>query len=298
MDTMNTWIEHLHHPLVFAGFGLFIFALLLRPLFLNNSKLTGTATERLLHKAMILVFILALLAIIGGIALNWKASGQSTASTEKAQPVMQQTNRRAMTALLSRTILEQITIEDLRVIADLMARDIITQQFLYDLKKIPVIAVKPIENKSTITIDPDIIQKTMRVKLMERAGGRLLFRDEVSHQYTIDERMKQSGKVQVFTTTVGKKSANPSHLGQQPMQTIQQEQNDTVVVTNEGVAEKRVADVDYFLTGLVYSTTEVARERVEQGTRFFQFQFRLTDAQTTIIMWEKEYTVKREARFI
>ncbi|MCW5208979.1 hypothetical protein VU10_02020 [Desulfobulbus sp. US1] len=132
---MNTWIEHLHHPLVFAGFGLFIFALLLRPLFLNNSKLTGTATERLLHKAMILVFILALLAIIGGIALNWKASGQSTASTEKAQPVMQQTNRRAMTALLSRTILEQITIEDLRVIADLMARDIITQQFLYDLKK-------------------------------------------------------------------------------------------------------------------------------------------------------------------
>ncbi|MCW5211037.1 hypothetical protein VU03_04875, partial [Desulfobulbus sp. N3] len=62
--------------------------------------------------------------------------------------------------------------------------------------------------------------------------------------------------------------------------------------------EKRVADVDYFLTGLVYSTTEVARERVEQGTRFFQFQFRLTDAQTTIIMWEKEYTVKREARFI
>ncbi|CAK8725007.1 hypothetical protein KKHLCK_15615 [Candidatus Electrothrix laxa] len=90
MNSMNTWIEHLHHPLVFAGFGLFIFTLLLRPLFLNNSKLTGTATERLLHRGMILVFILALLAIIGGIALNWKAVGQSTASAKKTQPVAQQ----------------------------------------------------------------------------------------------------------------------------------------------------------------------------------------------------------------
>ncbi len=74
---MNNWIEHLHHPLVFAGFGLFIFALLLRPLFLNNSKLTGPATERLLHRGMILVFVLALLAIIGGIALNWKATPEA-----------------------------------------------------------------------------------------------------------------------------------------------------------------------------------------------------------------------------
>ncbi|RWX45648.1 hypothetical protein VT98_13163 [Candidatus Electrothrix communis] len=90
MNSINTWIEHLHHPLVFAGFGLFIFALLLRPLFLNNSKLTGTATERLLHRGMILVFILASLAIIGGIALNWKAVGQSTASAKKTQPVAQQ----------------------------------------------------------------------------------------------------------------------------------------------------------------------------------------------------------------
>lgn len=82
MNTMNNWIEHLHHPLVFAGFGLFLLALLLRPLFLNNKKLTGTATERLLSKGMILVFILALLAIIGGIGLSWKATPE--AAPEKA----------------------------------------------------------------------------------------------------------------------------------------------------------------------------------------------------------------------
>ena len=77
MNSMNTWIEHLNHPLVLAGFGLFLFALLLRPLFLNNKKLTGTATERLLSKGMILVFILALLAIIGGIALSWKSTPEA-----------------------------------------------------------------------------------------------------------------------------------------------------------------------------------------------------------------------------
>ena len=211
------------------------------------------------------------------------------------RPTAQQTNRRAITTQVTNAILDQITVEDLRVTADLMARDIIAQQFLHDQKNTPVIAVKPIENKTTLTIDPDIFQKTMRVKLMERAKGRLLFRDEVSHRYTLDERIKQSGKVQVSTTTVRRKSVNPFQMGQ-PVGITQQEQSDTVI-TDEGEAEKRVADVDYFLTGLVYSTTEVAREGAEQGMRYFQFQFRLTDAQTNIIMWEKEYAVKRESRF-
>ena len=72
MNNLSAWIEHLHHPLVFAGFGLFLFALIIKPLFLNNRRLTGTATERLLHRAMLLLFLLAGLAIAGGIALSWK----------------------------------------------------------------------------------------------------------------------------------------------------------------------------------------------------------------------------------
>ena len=94
MESMSVWIEHLHHPLVFAGFGLFLLALLLRPLFLNNKKLTGTATERLLSKGMILIFILALLAIIGGITLNWQQHStvekQTKAPSIPVQPEAQQ----------------------------------------------------------------------------------------------------------------------------------------------------------------------------------------------------------------
>ena len=34
-----------------------------------------------------------------------------------------------------------------------------------------------------------------------------------------------------------------------------------------------------------------------EGMRYFQYQFRITDARTNIIMWEKEYQVKRLGTF-
>ncbi len=205
------------------------------------------------------------------------------------------TNRRPVTENLPNAILDQITVEDLRVTADFMARDLVLQPFLYSGKGPPIVAVKPIENKTDITIDPDIFQKTIRVKLMERAGGRILFRDEVSHNYTIEERLKQTGKVQMTTTTTRSRTMNPTRVGA-PIQIQEQMQTDTVM-TDQGEVSKRVADTNYFLTGLIYSTTEVARQGAARGMRYFQFQFRLTDAQTNIIMWEKEYTVKRQANF-
>lgn len=207
----------------------------------------------------------------------------------------QVTNRRNLTQNLPGAILDQITVEDLRVTADLMARDLVQQSFLYSGQTTPIIAVKPIENKTTIDIDPDIFQKTIRVKLMERAGGRILFRDEISHAYTIEERLKQSGKVQMTSTTTRTRQTNTTRLGA-PLPTTETSQTDTAF-TEHGQAIKRVADTNYFLTGLIYSTTEVAQVGAAQGMRYFQFQFRLTDVQTNIIMWEKEYSVKRQANF-
>jgi hypothetical protein len=82
MNNMNDWITHLRHPLVLAGFGLFLFALIINTLLLSSKKLTGTAVERLLHKGMILLFILAAMAVAGGITLNWK---DTNAGKEVAQ---------------------------------------------------------------------------------------------------------------------------------------------------------------------------------------------------------------------
>ncbi len=203
--------------------------------------------------------------------------------------------RRAPTEVLPDAILDQIQIEDLRVTADTMARDIVLQEFLYSGKRVPVVAIRPIENKTNLPIDPEIFQQTMRVKLMEKSGGRILFRDDASHLFTVEERMRQSGRVQISTTTTRTRTTEPTQIGQ-PMQITEESQQDTTM-TETGDVSQRVADIDYFLTGLIYSATEVAAQGAAEGMRYFQFQFRLTNAHTNIIMWEKEYLVKRQARF-
>ena len=81
MNTVSNWIEHLQHPLVLAGFSLFLFTNLLKPLY--SRKLSGTAVERLLGKGMNRLFILALLVILGGVTLSWREKrniGEQTAS--------------------------------------------------------------------------------------------------------------------------------------------------------------------------------------------------------------------------
>ena len=230
------------------------------------------------------LFVLSLIIVLGGCA--------ATVPT----PAARVTNRVAPTQALPGAILDQITVEDLRVTCDLMARDLIMQEFVYAKKSTPIMAVKPIENKTDLTIDPDIFQKTIRVKLMEKSGGRILFRDEESYKYTLDERVKQSdGKVQITTTTTRTRTQAPTRVGQ-PLNVQKQAQTDTRI-EDEAEVEKKVADIDYFLTGLIYSSTEVAAQNAPQGMRYFQFQFRVTDASTNIIMWEKEYLVKRQASF-
>lgn len=215
-------------------------------------------------------------------------------ATPPAVPV-QQTNRVTPTTQIPGAMLDQLTIEDMRVTADLMARDLVLQPFVHASSRPPVVAVKPIENKTDLDLDPDIIQKTIRVKLMERSGGKILFRDEASYQYTIDERMKQSGTVQISSTTSTQRVKQPTRVGQ-PLQITSQSQTQTVM-REEGEVAKKVANADYFLTGFIYSTKEVRRTGDPQGMRYFQFQFRMTDAQTNIIVWEKEYPVKRVGQF-
>ena len=130
---------------------------------------------------------------------------------------------------------------------------------------------------------------------MEKSGGKVLFRDEASYQYTIEERARQSGKVQISSTTTRQRTQQATRIGQ-PLQITHQSRTQTTV-RDQAEVEKRVADVDYFLTGLIYSSKEVQTVNAPQGMRYFQFQFRVTDAQTNIIVWEKEYPVKRQGVF-
>ncbi|MDD5391995.1 MAG: hypothetical protein PHE17_03145 [Thiothrix sp.] len=68
MDNLGSWIEHLKHPMVLAGFVLFVLVGLLK-VFMGNNELSE-ANERLLHKGMNFVFVLGVLIIVGGFAYS------------------------------------------------------------------------------------------------------------------------------------------------------------------------------------------------------------------------------------
>lgn len=207
----------------------------------------------------------------------------------------QSTNRIGITEGTDSALFDQITVEDLRTTADLMARDLVVQPFLTQHKSPPIVAVKPIENKTEFPVDPDIFQKTIRVKLMEKAAGKILFRDEVSRDYTIEERVRQSGKVVLDSTAVHSRILRPTKVGAPLL--LEDSSEVKTIKSQKGAASSKVADADYFLTGFIYSMKESVGADALRGNRYFQFQFRLTDVQNNIIIWEKEYTVKRHARF-
>lgn len=91
MDNVTEWIEHLKHPLVLAGFGLFILALLVKPLFSSGpSNITGAATERLMSKTINYLFILALLLIVVGFVLSLKPNESVPLEKTAATTVIEQ----------------------------------------------------------------------------------------------------------------------------------------------------------------------------------------------------------------
>ncbi|MGR0480149.1 MAG: hypothetical protein ACTFAL_01755 [Candidatus Electronema sp. V4] len=100
MNEVSVWIEHLRHPLVLAGFGLFVFALIIKPLFLSSKKLTGPLIAPLLRWGMILLFILAAMAMIGGFALSWKvtpaAGGSISLSREQFAAMLKEQQERVI----------------------------------------------------------------------------------------------------------------------------------------------------------------------------------------------------------
>ncbi|MGX9728236.1 MAG: hypothetical protein ACTFAK_13245 [Candidatus Electronema sp. VV] len=77
MNSLKEWIKHLQHPLVFAGFALFVMLEIFQMFFRDSlaARLSGTALETLLDKGMTFAFVLALVSVIGGIALSFRKGG-------------------------------------------------------------------------------------------------------------------------------------------------------------------------------------------------------------------------------
>lgn len=85
MDNLGDWLEHLKHPMVLAGFVLFVLVGLLK-MFMGSKDLSAT-NERILHKGMNFVFILGVLIIVGGFAYSIVSAPPAPASSAAAAPL-------------------------------------------------------------------------------------------------------------------------------------------------------------------------------------------------------------------
>ena len=98
---MDVWIAHLKHPMVLAGFALFVLVILLKPVFSNShNKLSGRGTERLMSKALNYIFIIAILVIAIGFVLSLNKEGAlSDFSKQPANRVEQTASGEGATAI-------------------------------------------------------------------------------------------------------------------------------------------------------------------------------------------------------
>jgi len=70
-----------------------------------------------------------------------------------------------------------------------------------------------------------------------------------------------------------------------------------VEMMQEATVKSKVAAADYFLRGIIYQINERHAHRPEEGMSYFQYQFRVVDARSGIIVWEKMLSNKMEGSY-
>lgn len=148
--------------------------------------------------------------------------------------------------------------KDLRTVAETMARSIVSLAPLARAGTPPRIALLRVQNRSNELIDTQIITEKIRTLLVKNAGGRVIFVDR--SDITVDA---------LEAERAGKRAG---------------------VLTSTDV--KTVSGVDFFLAGTLASL-----DKAGGGVRstYTRFSFRLTDAESSDIIWEDEYEMKKSA---
>ncbi len=144
--------------------------------------------------------------------------------------------------------------KDLLAVAQNMSRSMIQLPQIANAKTPPRIAFADVKNETNEIINKNLFIEKMRTLLLKNASGKMVFLDrELSEQIAKEREAKRKGEI-----------------------------------TSSG--SKMKSGADYFLTGKLSSIDKVAG-----GTRstYTRYAFRLTDAESTDILWEDEYEVKK-----
>jgi len=148
---------------------------------------------------------------------------------------------------------------DLRDMAGKMASAILGLPLVTSADRPAYIAFLNIENRTLTTdFDSENLLSKIRQHLIENSHGKLVFLDKAKIDAILAERdAKRAGSV-----TSARRADMPG--------------------------------VDYFLTGYAYSM----RKADEKGRMlgYHRYAFRLTDAETDVVVWEKDYEFKKVGR--
>jgi PBP1b-binding outer membrane lipoprotein LpoB len=214
------------------------------------------------------------------------------------------TQRREITEEPRDRLLDRPSVKEFKDACSQLARDL-SASSLAQAPGVPlVIEIKPIEDRTEQNLDLTIYPETIREALMNMGHGRFNFRDERARDATLSERANQSDEPVRITRSEssdisGQKQTNrPGGItgpgGTGTPFTIDEKRHATEKKDQQVEVSGKVADVDYWLMGFVYRQDERTADVRRRGFRYFKFQFRLTDARTTLLAWERSYEVKNE----
>jgi len=144
--------------------------------------------------------------------------------------------------------------QDIRTVAQRMASSLLQVPEISSAAQPPRIAFLSVENRSSEIFDSDMMLEKIRTLLLKNARGKLRFLDRAKVKEIIKEReAKRAG-----------------------------------IVTTSG--SKLLGGADFFLTGIISS---IEKQEEKKRSTYTRFSFRLTDAESSDIIWEDEYEIKK-----
>ena len=149
---------------------------------------------------------------------------------------------------------------DIRTVSRKMAESILNVPQIMNAQGSPKIALLPVKNSTRFIINKDIFTKKIRIQLNQNAQGKMVF----LARYRIDDILKER---KIKRPTESEEADNVSH---------------SKLVDIMGI--------DFYLTGELMGLS-----KANQGDRsdYISMSFQLIDAETSEIIWENEYEVKR-----
>jgi len=151
------------------------------------------------------------------------------------------------------------TSQDILTMSRKMAGEFLALPRIGQAEKPPVIAFLHLHNKTNDYMDTDLVLRKIRTSVMKAAKGKVVFVDRANYEAVMQERKsKEAGTV----------TSDPARAGD------------------------KIFGADYFLTGEV---SAIVKRTGKGKTEYTVWSFRLTDAQTSQVLWEDEYEFKKFA---